>query len=158
MKTLIIYYSYTNNTKKLAEKIKNETNYDIFELTPKNPYPEDYNEVVNLGQYEVDNNVRKEIKNVPNISNYDRLIILTPTWWYKPAPVITTYLTDTNFVKKEVIPVMTNAGWPGTVIKDMTEIAQKNGAKVSHAKEFNFNMNKMSTNEIEFTEWINKIK
>lgn len=38
MKTLIVYYSYTRNTKKIANAIKNNLNCDILEVTPKIPF------------------------------------------------------------------------------------------------------------------------
>lgn len=55
---------------------------------------------------------------------------------------------------------MTNAGWPGSVIKDMTELARKNGAVVENAHEFKFSSDKrhydrMVTPESELTQWIN---
>ena len=34
MKTLIVYYSYTNNTEKVAKKIAELKKYDILKLEP----------------------------------------------------------------------------------------------------------------------------
>ena len=59
---------------------------------------------------------------------------------------------------------MTNAGWAGTVIKDMTKVAQKNGAVVKNAKEIKFNTNNdgittaMETPEKELDIWIEYCK
>lgn len=61
---------------------------------------------------------------------------ITPTWWYAPAPVVMSFLEGSNLKGKTVIPFMTNAGWPGHVIKDMTQAAEKSGAVVEHAHEF----------------------
>lgn len=158
MNTIIIYYSYTNNTKNLALKIKDKLNCDIFELTPKKHYSTNYDDVVSEGQYEIDNDIRREINKMPDITKYNKIILLTPTWWYKPAPVITTYLNDIDLKNKTLIPAMTNAGWPGTVIKDMTNLAIKKGAKVKHPKEFKFDKDIMETSEEELNNWIDTIK
>ena len=46
MKTLIIYYSYTKNTEKIAQKIAELKNYDILKLEPLTDYSTDYQQVV----------------------------------------------------------------------------------------------------------------
>ena len=47
MKKLVVYYSYTGNTKKIADMIKNKLDCDILELEPLTPFSKDYDEVVN---------------------------------------------------------------------------------------------------------------
>lgn len=46
-KKLIVYYSYTNNTKKVAEKIQKDIGLDICEIETVKPYTGGYNSVVN---------------------------------------------------------------------------------------------------------------
>ena len=58
---------------------------------------------------------------------------------------------------------MTNAGWPGSVLKDMTALAEKHGAKGKNGHEFRFNSNEkqydqMETPDEELTEWIDSLK
>lgn len=58
---------------------------------------------------------------------------------------------------------MTNSGWPGTVIEDMTTIAEENGAKVENAHEFRFSSNsehydQMVTSQEELDDWIESLK
>ena len=45
-KTLVIYYSFTGNSKRVAEYVKNKLNADILELEPAEPFSSDYDEVV----------------------------------------------------------------------------------------------------------------
>ena len=75
----------------------------------------------------------------------------------------TLILSENDFTGKVLVPYMTNAGWPGSVIKDMTELARKNGAKVENAHEFKFSSDerhydRMETPETELTQWINLLK
>ena len=46
MKKIVVYYSYTGNTKKIANMIKEKLNCDCIELTPKIPFSTDYQTVV----------------------------------------------------------------------------------------------------------------
>lgn len=40
-KAVVVYFSGSGNTKRVAELVANETGAAIFELVPKNPYTED---------------------------------------------------------------------------------------------------------------------
>lgn len=155
---LIVFYSYSGNTRLIASKIKELLSCDLIELEPIKPYSTDYQTVVD--ETNVDHYERIDIKNLPDISKYHKLIILTPTWWYKMTPVIYTFITEMNLSNKIVIPVTTNAGWPGTVIADMTKYAQKSGAIVTLPLEIKFDMNGgsiLKTSEDIINKWIGKI-
>ena len=45
-KGIIIYYSYGGNTKQIANMIKDQTNFELLELTPKVPYTTNYQQLV----------------------------------------------------------------------------------------------------------------
>lgn len=165
MKTLIVYFSFTaGNTKSIAEKIQKEIGGDIVRLETVKPYPKDYETAVSQGQREVERGYKPELKPLGvNLKDYNRIIVGSPTWWYKMAPAVLSFLSSNDFSGKVVIPFMTNAGWPGTVIKDMTAEAKRHGATVSNAHEFRFSSNsvhydKMETPESELTQWINQLK
>ena len=79
MKKTIVYYSYSGNTKSIVDMIKEKVDADVFEIKPKEPYSNDYDEVVYLGQDEVNSNTLREIENVDiNLDNYDTVILATP--------------------------------------------------------------------------------
>ena len=40
--TLVIYYSFTGNSKKVAEYVKDKLDADILELEPAEPFSSDY--------------------------------------------------------------------------------------------------------------------
>ena len=61
MKGLVLYYSYSGNTEKVAKMIQRATGFDIAEIKPVKNYEGDYNSVVNQGKKEVDNRVEPEI-------------------------------------------------------------------------------------------------
>ncbi len=79
MKKTIVYYSYSGNTRSIVDMIKEKVSEEIFEIKPKEPYSNDYDEVVDLGQDEVNSNTLREIEDINiNLDNYDTIILATP--------------------------------------------------------------------------------
>ena len=79
MKKAIVYYSYSGNTKSIVDIIKEKVDADVYEINPKTPYSTDYDEVVDLGQDEVNSNTLREIEDIDiNLDNYDTIILATP--------------------------------------------------------------------------------
>lgn len=78
MKKAIVYYSYSGNTKSIVDMIKEKISADVYEIKPKIPYSADYDEVVDLGQDEVNSNTLREIEDINiNLDNYDTIILAT---------------------------------------------------------------------------------
>lgn len=160
-KTLVVYFSYTaGNTKRIAEKVSAALHADIVALEPVTPYAQDYNKVVEQGEDEVRRGYRPTLKPLGvNLGDYDRIVVGSPTWWYAPAPVVMSFLEGNDLRGKTVVPFMTNAGWPGHVIKDMTAAAERSGARVENGHEFRFSASnghrdEMKTPESELDKWI----
>lgn len=83
MKGLVLYYSYSGNTEKVAKMIQRATGFDIAEIKPVKNYEGDYNSVVNQGKKEVDNRVEPEIVDLKcDLSQYDTVVLGSPVWWY----------------------------------------------------------------------------
>ena len=62
MKSLIVYYSYGGNTKRIAEMIHKEIGGDIFRIETVKPYTGSYDAVVDQGQREVNAGYCPELK------------------------------------------------------------------------------------------------
>ena len=92
-KILVAYFSWSGNTREMAEYIANSTGGDIFEIIPKTPYPEDYTQCTEVALAERDGNTRPQIKDLPeNIEEYDTLIIDYPIWWHTAPMIIGAFL------------------------------------------------------------------
>lgn len=158
MKKLIIFYSYTGNTKKIANIIKEKLNCDILELEPLKPFSTNYDEVVNEYQ---NNSINKEveIKDIKiDLDNYDEFIIGTPVWWYTISPVITKFLKKYKLKNKIIYPFATNAGWLGHTFKDFNKLCLNNNIKDGMNIVFDSNdLNKLLTTEEEINDWIKKL-
>lgn len=152
-KKLIVYYSYTNNTKKIAEQIQMATGADICEIETVKPYTGDYNSVVDQGKQEVDRGFKPEIKPLRvNWGDYDTIIIGTPVWWYTYTPAVANFLSEYDLSGKTIIPFVTNGGWIGHTLKDI-ENCCKNSI-VTNAIDIRFDMDKMIIPESNLKKWI----
>jgi flavodoxin len=111
MKTIVVYYSQSGNTEMIARRIAEVVEADIELLETVKPYTGSYQKIVDDAQNEVERNHQRPVKPLKHdIRNYDRIIVGTPTWWYKMSSPILTFLTESDFRGKVVVPFMTNAG------------------------------------------------
>ena len=160
-RVLTVYYSWSNgNTEKIAKMLQKEIGGDIVRIDTVTPYEGSYDDVVNQGQEEVQCGYEPEIKPLDvNISDYDVIAVGTPTWWYTMAPAVRTFLHTESFADKTVIPFMTNAGWPGNVIKDMKTVCK--GADIKYEMEVQFDStggSRLETPMEDITKWIQNVK
>ena len=160
-RVLTVYYSWSNgNTERIAKMLQKEISGDIVRIDTITPYEGSYDDVVNQGQEEVQRGYEPEIKPLGvNISDYDVIAVGTPTWWYTMAPAVLTFLHTESFADKTVIPFMTNAGWPGNVIKDMKTACK--GADIKYEMEIQFDStggSRLETPMEDITKWIQSVK
>lgn len=160
-KMLVVYYSWSNgNTKRIAERLGKATGADIARIETVQPYTGSYDEVVSQGQNEVNRGYQPPIRPLGvNVSDYDVIVVGTPTWWYTMAPAVLSFLSQQDFTGKTVIPFMTNGGWPGHVIKDIKKACK--GAKFAHEMEVQFDSTGgdcLETSENEIAAWIEQVK
>ena len=155
-KKLVVYFTYTNNTKKIAEKIKAKLNCDILEIKPVKPYDTDYDTVVRLEQ---NNETAKKTPDIQSInvdfSKYDEIILGTPVWWYTIAPVIRTFLKQNDLSGKKIVPFATNGGWIGRTFQEIKELCPN--SNIENEMNIVFEGNDMQTPEKEVENWINSL-
>lgn len=129
---LVVYFSAQGHTKEVAEKIADNLNADIFEITPANPYTEedlDYNNDNSRVSREYEDeslrNVELETTEVPNWSDYDTVLIGYPIWWGNSAWPINSFVKANDFTGKTVIPFCTSAS--SSIGQSDEELAEEAG-------------------------------
>lgn len=158
MRKLIVYFSYTNNTRKIANRIKNQLNCDILEIKTVIPYSKDYQSVVNDEQNSEASNHLPEIQNINvDIDNYDEIILGTPVWWYRPAPAIRTFLKQNDLSGKTIKPFATNAGWLGRTFNEIEKLCPNSKVEEGMNIVFESYSDKMITSENELEYWMNSL-
>ena len=112
--TLVIYFSRTGNTEKIAEYLIDITNADSYVIEAAVPYSDadikyqDDNCRANKEQN--DKSVRPEITNpIASIDSYDTIFLGYPIWWGQEPRIIDTFLESYDFSDKTVIPFCTSA-------------------------------------------------
>lgn len=118
-KILIAYFSFSGNTKSIAEKIHSQVGGDMFRIETAVPYPANYNETAyGIAKEQHDKGIKPELKNNGNVSSYDVIFVGTPAWWYEMAPAVKTFLSENNFDGKTIIPFITHGGGGKYQIKE----------------------------------------
>lgn len=158
MKTLLVFFSYTGNTKIIADMIKDKLNCDILEIKTVIPYSEDYDTVVNDEQNSEASNHLPEIQNIDiDLSQYEKIILGTPVWWYRPVPAIRTFLTQNNLSGKIIKPFATNAGWLGKTFKEIKLLCPNSKVEEGMNIVFQSYSDKLVTKEQDINSWIENL-
>lgn len=153
-KSAVIYFSATNNTKKVAEYIKEETNSDIIEIIPKEKYTENdlnYNTECRANREQKDSNSRPEISNNIDISSYEVIYLGYPIWWGDVPKIILTLIETTDFNGKTVIPFCTSGG--STITQSVNTLKSYKNINWNNGRTFN-----SSTSKSDVELWINELK
>ena len=119
---LIVYYSWSGNTRGIAKEIQNQTGADIFEITLKTPYSTDYNTVLMQAQQDQHDQARPEINGTVDITKYDTIILGYPNWWASIPMPIATFLESYDLSGKRLLPFCSHGG--GRLGQSLTAIAK----------------------------------
>jgi flavodoxin len=110
MKPLVVYYSLTGKTKLVAQAIAEALNATLVEITetkPRKPGPSIYA----ISGLAAKMNKGSEINPLEvDLKQYETIFIGSPTWNSRPAPAINTFIYQTNFEGRSIIPFFTMAG------------------------------------------------
>lgn len=129
-KTLVVYYSASGNTERVAKDIAEAAGADLFEIVPTEVYTSE-----DLNWTNPDSRVSREhddksLRDVPlttteveNWDDYDTVFIGYPIWWGIAAWPVDTFVKNNDFTGKTVIPFATSSssgmGQSGSLLADM---------------------------------------
>lgn len=129
-KALVVYYSGSGNTRRVAEAVAQAANADIFEVVPTEVYTsEDLNWTNRNSRVsqEHDDESKRDVPltttEVPNWDSYDTVFIGYPIWWGIAAWPMNNFVKANDFTGKTVIPFATSSssgmGQSGTLLEGM---------------------------------------
>src|SRR5947207_7462635 len=111
-KILIVYLSRTNNTKAIAEIIRNNVGGKLVALELEKPYPENYQATVQQLVKENETGYLPPLNTkIDSLQNYDVVFVGFPTWDMQLPPPMKSFLHQYDLSGKTVIPFNTNAGY-----------------------------------------------
>ncbi len=115
-KTLVAYFSCTNNTAGIAKHIIDGIGADAYEIVPEVPYTDadlDYNSDCRANREQNDDGARPAINgSVENMAQYDTIFLGYPIWWGNAPKIIFTFLESYDFAGKTIIPFCTSGSSP----------------------------------------------
>lgn len=129
-KTLVVYYSASGNTERVAKAAAEAAGADLFEIVPVEPYTSD-----DLNWRNNDSRVSREHDDeslrdvelvsteIENWDSYDTVLIGYPIWWGIAAWPTDGFVKANDFTGKTVIPFCTAAssgiGQSGKLLADL---------------------------------------
>ena len=129
-KMLVVYYSASGNTERVAKDIAEAAGADLFEIVPTEVYTSD-----DLDWTNPDSRVSREhddeslrdvpltTTEIPDWDSYDTVFIGYPIWWGIAAWPVDTFVKNNDFTGKTVIPFATSSssgmGQSGSLLADM---------------------------------------
>lgn len=129
-KTLVVYYSASGNTERVAKDIAEAAGADLFEIVPTEVYTSE-----DLNWTNSDSRVSREhddeslrdvpltTTEVPDWDFYDTVFIGYPIWWGIAAWPVDTFVKNNDFTGKTVIPFATSSssgmGQSGSLLADI---------------------------------------
>ncbi|MDR1086305.1 MAG: hypothetical protein LBP22_15975 [Deltaproteobacteria bacterium] len=122
-KNLIIYFSQTGNTEKLAQTMKQVTGGDLIKIETQEKLPDNEKELI-----EMTTNLKKAGTNIkvktphPDVSGYDFIFVGSPVWFGDVAEPTAAFLVGMDFMGKKVIAFGTSGSGPGQAYDHLTKI------------------------------------
>lgn len=113
-KVLVVYFSWSGNTKFAAETIAKELGgAKLAEIKAAKPYNSDFNKCCEEAKPECRGKKLREILPVDvNVADYDVILVGTPDWWGTMSPPVRTFLVNNiaAFKGKTVCLFQTHGG------------------------------------------------
>ena len=130
LKILVAYFSATNTTEGVAEKIADSLSADLYEIVPEQPYTDDdlnYHDNSTRATVEQnDKTVRPAITgSVEDMEQYNIVFIGFPIWWGDSPRIISTFMESYDFSDKTIVPFCTSGssgiGSSATDLEELTD-------------------------------------
>lgn len=122
-KKLVAYFSASGVTAKLAKKLAETIDADLFEIKPVEPYSEaDQNWKNPLARCNKEKIGKKDVPVsgiVENMDEYDTVYLGFPIWYWAAPNVVNTFVKQYDFSHKKVVLFATSGG------SDMGKTAEK---------------------------------
>ena len=106
-RTLVVVYSRTGNTFSAAKEIARYFDAELLKIEAPQ-YAKTFE-----GQMHASEDADNEVTTTPiqhdavDLSRYDLIVLCSPTWWFRPAPPLWSFVENHNFSGKPVFLMMT---------------------------------------------------
>ncbi len=108
------------NSELLVEMLENATGYPSYAIRTKKKYSSGYGDTVSEAKKEMDENTSSELEqDMPELSDYDTVILVYPLWWGTLPMPVQTFLEENDMNGKIIYSLVTHGGSGfGSAIQD----------------------------------------
>ena len=142
MKPIVLFYSFTGGTRRVAEALAKKLGCPAAEITTKEPIRHPYG----VGFMNRIKERTPEIAFDADLDAFDTFYVGGPTWYWTVTPPLLTLLRTRSFAGKTVVPFCTNDSQPGNFLRRVAELCP--GADVKPGFEVQ-RVRRLSDEEIE---------
>ena len=111
IKILIVCYSYSGKTRRIAEMIQKQTGGRLSRIYPRQPYPADFQSLLSQVREEIRTGRKVYLLSVEEKADeYDVVFVGSPNWCGTIAPPMASWLRENDLTGKKVIPFFSHCG------------------------------------------------
>jgi flavodoxin len=124
---LIVCFSRSGNTRKIASLIQQEVGGTLHEIQVAVPYPASYNAVVEQAKKEIQAGYKPALQSaLDHIESYNTIFVGSPNWWSTIAPPVATFLSEYDMSGKTIVPFCTHGGGGlGRISQDIARLCPR---------------------------------
>lgn len=104
---VVIYLSRSGNTRVLAGALSRRFNADLFELRPRDPWPADYEEMVDWATRMREEGGALPLAELPDVTRYPTVFLGFPIWGTDLPAITASFLRSIDLSGKTVVPFIT---------------------------------------------------
>ncbi len=123
---LVAFFSWSGNTRGIAQEIARQTGFDVVELECEQPYSSDYNTVLEEAQRDQNVQARPALATrVGDMDRYGTVLLGYPNWWASIPMPIASFLGSYDFSGKTIVPFCSHGGGRlGQSVSAISKLAQ----------------------------------
>lgn len=151
-KKLVVYYSWSSNTARVAQQVAKTAGADIFELNVVEPFPSDMFATSDVATKQYQSGNLPELKRQPDLTGYDQVLVGGPVWSGKLATPVATYLANTDFGNRVVAAFCTSSGSFDTYQADFSRQVKNGDVRAGLL------LGGSRANDEQINRWLNQLK
>ena len=145
-KILVVCYSYSGKTRRIAEMIEKLTGGRLSRIYPRQPYPADFEQLLSQVKKENETGALPALLPVTESADkYDIVFAGSPNWCGTIAPPLAAWLDKSDMTGKVILPFFSHCGGedkgmeqavrgrcPGADMKNSLYVLENSGERLPH--------------------------
>lgn len=131
MKSLVVFYSFTDKTKLVSQTIAETLRAELVEIEEAKPRRRGLPTYLTGGFAAITNRGSKIVPTNVDLKQYDTIFIGSPIWASRPTPAVNSFIYANDFEERGVVPFFTMGGNDsGKALENITAKIERSRGKV----------------------------